>query len=268
MKNSVIFTLIGGVLILILLITDTIGILGTFGLLFLLAIIGGVWFNIDKQKERKEQTKQLEEELNQLENFSATKKLVGAWGLIAIDDISEQIAIKEQEGAIIKYPYIDIMGCEIIEDGETIYRKSSTIGRAIVGGVIAGGAGAIIGGLTGKEKENKEIKNLDFKIIFKDTNKPSFKIRFFDAWEETANTKKSIKLSDSVYGPIFQKSLDNLKNWKDTIEIIIDKVDSGKKDNSNISFSITEELTKLNDLKEKGILTEEEFEQQKKKILG
>lgn len=267
MKNSIVFTLIGGVLILILLMTDTIGGLGTFGLIFLLAIIGGVWFNIDKQKERKEQTKQLEGELDQLENFSATKKLVGAWVLIAIDDNSKQIAIKEQEGSIIKYPYPDIMGCEIIEDGETTYRKSSTVGRAIVGGVIAGGAGAIIGGLSGKEKEEKEIKNLDFKIVFKDTNKPSFKIRFFDAWEETANTKKSIKLSDSVYGPIFQKSLDNLKEWKDTIEIIINKVDSERKDSSNKPLSVTDELTKLNDLKEKGILTEEEFEQQKKKIL-
>lgn len=267
MKNSIVFTLIGGVLILILFMTDTIGGLGTFGLIFLLAIIGGVWFNIDKQNERKELTKQLEEQLDQLENFSATKKLVGAWGLIAIDDNSRQIAIKEQEGSIMKYPYPNIMGCEIIEDGETMYRKSSTVGRAIVGGVLAGGAGAIIGGLSGKEKENKEIKTLDFKIVFKDTNKPSFKIRFFDAWEETANTKKSIKLSDSVYGPIFQKSLNNLKDWKDTIEIIIDKVDSERKDSSKNTSSVTDELTKLNDLKEKGILTAEEFEKQKKKIL-
>lgn len=90
---------------------------------------------------------------------------------------------------------------------------------------------------------------------------------FFDAREETANTKKSIKLSDSVYGPIFQKSLDNLKDWKDTIEIILDRVDSERKDGQNKPSSVTEELTKLNNLKEKGILTEEEFVQQKKKIL-
>lgn len=267
MKNSIVFALIGGVLILILFVTDTIGGLLTFGLIFLLGVIGGVWFNIDKQKERNEQTKQLERVLDQLENFSATKKLVGAWGLIAIDNNRKQIAIKEREGSIVKYPYSDIMGCEIIEDGETTYRKSSTIGRAIIGGVIAGGAGAIIGGLSGKEKENKEIKNLDFKILFKDLNRPSFNIRFFDAWEETANTKKSVKLSDSVYGPIFQKSLDNLQDWKDTIEIIINIFVSERIESSNKPLSVTDELTKLNDLKEKGILTEEEFEQQKKKIL-
>src|SRR5690554_4944741 len=267
MKNSIAFTLLGVVLILILFTTDTIGLLGFLGLIILLIIIGGAWFNIDKQKEREEQTKQLEEKLDHLENFSATKKLVSAWGLIAIDNNSKQIAIKEEEGSIKKYSYNDILGCEIIEDGETTYRKSSTIGRAIVGGFIAGGAGAVIGGLSGKEKENKELKTLDFKIVFKDTNKPSFKIRFFDAWEETANTKSSIKLSDSVYGHIFQKSLDKLTEWKDIIEIIIDNVDSKKKDSSVNTSSITDELTKLYELKEKGILTDEEFEQQKKKIL-
>ena len=267
MKNSIVFTLIGAVLILLLLMTDSIGGLGTFGFLFLLAIIGSVWFNIDKQKERKEQTKQLEEQLNQLENFSATKKLVGAWGLIAIDDNSRQIAIKEQAGSIIKYPYVDILSSEIIEDGETTYRKSSTVGRAVVGGIIAGGAGAIIGGLSGKEMVNREIKNLDFKIVFKDINKPSFRIRFFDAWEESANTKKRIRLSDSVYGPIFQKSLDNLKEWKDTIEIIIDRIDSEQKESSSKSILVTDELKKLYNLKEKGILTMEEFQQQKNKIL-
>lgn len=267
MKNNIVFTLIGGVIILILFATETVGGFGTFGLIFLLAIVGGVWFNIDKQKERKEQKKQLEEELTKLENFSSTKKTVGAWGLIAIDDNSKQIGIKENEGEIIKYPYSDIMGCEIIEDGKTTYRKSSTLGRAVVGGIIAGGAGAIIGGLSGKEKEKKEINNLDFKIVFKDTNKPSFKIRFFDAWEETANTKKSIKITDSVYGPIFQKALNNLKEWKDTIEIIIDRIDNEQKRVSNQSLSISDELVKLNELKEKGVLTEEEFQQQKKKIL-
>jgi macrodomain Ter protein organizer (MatP/YcbG family) len=101
----------------------------------------------------------------------------------------------------------------------------------------------------------------------KDTNNPSFKIRFFDAWEETNKTKKSIKVSNSVYGPIFEKSANLLKNWKDTIEVIIDNMDSNKKAPQTNSSSLSDELTKLNDLKEKGILTEEEFQQQKKKIL-
>lgn len=269
MKNSIKFALISGGIIILLLITDIIGFWGFIGLLFLIGIIAQIWYSNEKTKERKEQKKKLNNELSKIDNFTPTKRLVGPWGLIAIDDNTEQIAIKEKTGRIRKYPYSEILSCEIIEDGETTYKKSTsrTVSGAIVGGIIAGGAGAIIGGLSGKEKEKKEIKYLDFKIVFKDTTNPNFKIRFFDAWEETARTKKSIRITDSVFGPVFQKALNNLKNWKNIIEIIIDKVDSQSNNTNNLTISVSDELSKLNDLKEKGILTEKEFEQQKKKIL-
>ena len=267
MKKSIIFTLICGALILLFTVTETIGALESFGWIFALMVVATVWFNIEKDKEKKEKKKKLRSELVSLDNFTATKKLVGPWGLIAIDDNTQQIAIKANTAAIIKYPYSDIMGCEIIEDGKTTYKKSSIVSRAIVGGVLAGGAGAIIGGLTGENKKIKEIENLDFKIVFKDTKRPSFKIRFFDAWEETNNTKASINISDALYGPIFKKSLNNLKEWKDIIEIIIDRVDSERSTPPTVQLSVTDELIKLSDLKEKGVLTNEEFEQQKGKLL-
>ena len=59
-----------------------------------------------------------------------------------------------------------------------------------------------------------------------------------------------------------------MKDWKDTFEIIIDSVNSEKKSTSNSYSSVSDELLKLNDLKEKGILTEDEFEQQKRKLLS
>lgn len=95
-----------------------------------------------------------------MDGFSSTKKLVSPWGLIAIDDNSQQIAIREAVGEIRKYTYSAILSCEVLEDGETTYKKSSTVGRAIVGGVIAGGAGAIIGGLSGKENKTKKLNIL------------------------------------------------------------------------------------------------------------
>lgn len=80
----------------------------------------------------------------------------------------------------------------------------------------------------------------------KDTNNPSFKIRFYDA-------SAIVTLAESA---------NQLRHWKDTIEVIMD---SNKKASQTNSNSISDELTKLNDLKEKGTLTEEEFQQQKKK---
>lgn len=265
MKNSITFAIIGGILILILVMTDSIGYPAIFGLLILLGVIAQIWYSNELKAEQKEERKKLNTSLNELKGFNCTKRLVGNWGLIAIDDSSKQIAVKEENGKLRKYNYSDILSCEVIVDGKTTYKKSNTIGRAIVGGVLAGGAGAIVGGLSGKDKKYSEIKNLDFKIVFKDTQKPNFKIKFFDAWEETARTKKSIKVDDFVYGPIYQKANTNLENWKNVLEIIID---GSNNNNNEQSSSISDELIKLNELKEKGILTDVEFEEQKKKILN
>jgi len=213
-------------------------------------------------------TEQLSAELSRLENFSSTKKLIGPWGLIAIDDASRQIAFKEGMSSIRKYPYSDILGCEVVEDGETTYRKSGALGRAVVGGIIAGGAGAIVGGITAKGQENREVKTVDFKLLLRDTNNPSFRIRFFDAWEESARTKKSVKYSDSVYGPILRNAVNDLNSWKETIEVIIDQLDRATGHVVSPSGSLADELAKLNELKNQGVLTAEEFERQKSKLLG
>jgi hypothetical protein len=230
----------------------------------LIIIIGQIVAVNMKKEERLHKKNMSNILLNNIENFNGTKRLIGPWGLIAIDDDSKQIAVKK--GKIKKYPFSDILSCEVIEDGMTTYKKTNTIGRAILGGVIAGGAGAIVGGLSGESKKNSEIKTLEFKIIFKDINNPDFKIKFFDAWEETLGTKKSIKITDSVYGSIYKKELDKLEHWKNIISIII----SNNEKNENIgnqNTSVSDELIKLNELKEKGIITEEEFKKEKMKIL-
>lgn len=268
MKNSYIFTLISGIIILILFYTQKISFFGLIGLLLLLVIISTIWYSIERDKERKKNKNNLNKELANIKNFNPTKKKLSDWGMIAIDAKNEKIAIKENSKSFKIYPYSAILSCEILEDNKTTYRKSNTLGRAIIGGIIAGGPGAIIGGLSGKEKQNKEIKSLDLKIVVNDIGNPSFKICFFDAWDVTNNTKSSIKISDPVYGPIFNKSLENLKNWKDNIEIIIDRKD--KENNRALnhkSQSISDEINKLFSLKEKGALTAEEFEIEKNKLI-
>ena len=258
-----------GVILLIILFAS--GVIGFFTFMivaFLSALVVGGVGNYQKRKIIKEHSKKLEGELAEIESFTPTKKQVGSWGLIAIDDNKKQIAIKEHEGTIVIYSYNDILSCEIVEDGETVYQKSRTIGRSIVGGVIAGGAGAVIGGRSGKTKEKRGVKSLVLRIVFKSTNKPIVKLGFIDAQEETLKTKRSIDLSEPYYAQLYKEALDSVKDWRDTFEIIIDSVNSEKEGASNSYFSVSDELIKLNDLKEKGILTADEFEQQKKKILS
>ena len=50
-----------------------------------------------------------------------------------------------------KIPYADILGVDISENGNSVFQKStsSAVGRALVGGVLLGGVGAVIGGIAG-----------------------------------------------------------------------------------------------------------------------
>lgn len=264
-ETTIVFVFLAGVLLLVTLtLSGVIGFITFIILGFIFALAVGIWGNDYRRRKAKEHAKKMEGELAEVESFTPTKKQVGSWGIIAIDDNSKQIAIKEREGAVMIYSYCDILSCEIVEDGETVYQKSRTIGRSIIGGAIAGGTGAVIGGLSGKTKENKEIKSLVLRIVFKSTNKPIVKLGFIYA----ERSKEKVDLSQPYYAQLYKEALDSVKDWKDTFEIIIDSVNSEIESTSNSYSSVSDELIKLNDLKEKGILTAAEFEQQKKKILS
>lgn len=229
-------------------------------------------------------------ELAKLENFSPTKKFTGAWGdLIAIDEKRKQIALKQAEQKIKIHPYSSIINVEVGEAAHTEHssyttsssRTAGVVGRSIVGGLVGraiggsteGAAGAIIGGLSGKRDEYTEhiedtvIRSAGLNILLNDVNTPNIMILFFDSWEETLQTEEIIRLSDPVYGPIYEESLDKLLEWESTLKVIINQNTTTEVKTPQAPSSIANELSKLNELKEKGILTEEEFQQQKKKLL-
>lgn len=95
--------------------------------------------------------------------FKATLK-INSTPFIYFDDNIECILIKNILGIEEIIDYKDIISFETIEDGETII-KSNGLGRAVVGGVLFGGAGAIVGAMTGSKKTNATIKNLKIKLV-------------------------------------------------------------------------------------------------------
>ncbi len=65
---------------------------------------------------------------------------------------------------------------------------------------------------------------------------------------------------------IYQKGLEDANRIVDLISVIIDAVD--RAESQSYAHSTADELAKLAILKEKGILTEEEFAEQKRKLLN
>lgn len=183
------------------------------------------------------------------------------------DDKNRQIEVFEYTKDLTSFriKYEDIHSVSLLIDDVTIYSKSSTrtVGGALVGGALFGSAGAVVGGLSGDIKVHGKVKSVKIKILIKDPSNPTRIITLLSG----AEFEKDIARPYIEDGTAVQ----------DTIKIIIDMLDREDADkfndvtsqtSSSSNLSISEELLKLAELKEKGILTEEEFQAQKHKILN
>ena len=153
-------------------------------------------------------------------------------------------------------PFDQIIGCEVKDDSYTSVEgqkrtvtttsTGSTIGRSVVGGLVAGAAGAIIGGTTAK----KETEIID--------NTKTITHHHYYAIIRIANVLNPIITIDCGRGSA---------KLAEEIKAIIDGIVLKRSQSHSKKMSVTDELLKLADLKERGILSEAEFEQQKQRIL-
>lgn len=154
-------------------------------------------------------------------------------------------------------PFNQVIGCVIKDDSYTTVEgikkavtttnTGSTVGRAVVGGLVGGAPGAIIGGSTAK----KETEIID--------NTRTITHHHYFAVINTADVSNPVVSVDC--GQASSKAAEEIK-------AIIDGIITKTPKHDSKSISITEELIKLADLKERGILSDAEFEQQKKRILS
>ncbi len=170
----------------------------------------------------------------------------------------------------------DVVSVEIIEDNMTISktnRKSQLIGAG-VGGVLAGGVGAIIGGMSGKSSSTNEVQNVTLRLIVNSFNKSVYDIPFLQL-------KDSIKKTDSEY----KNAIDSAYRWHNVISKIIKDEENQQESvmsDSNVSQDDTsnhddststnqvdyiKEIERLASLKDNGIIDEIEFKKLKSKLI-
>ena len=170
------------------------------------------------------------------------------------------------------FNYSDIIEVSYEENGNQLYTKSTgrTVGGAIVGSFLMGGAGAVVGGLSGESKQNKEIKNMDIKILLRSTSRTSCVLHFKDV-------DRVLKTKEEADRKLYETYVQNANQAKDVLSVIIDDAKQASTPIAQpitqsvvapASSSVADELAKLAKLKADGILTEEEFQAQKSKLLG
>jgi hypothetical protein len=114
--------------------------------------------------------------LRALQDFSAEHFMLSPNGCgIAIDTARQKLAILTLAGWEV-FPYSSIRGAEVGVDGKTVTRTSSSrsLPGAIAGGVLFGGAGAVVGGLGGKthSTSTEEVGQISLKLHVKDMASP------------------------------------------------------------------------------------------------
>ena len=159
------------------------------------------------------------------------------------------------------YKYDDLIDYDVIENGSTISYTSKGIGgigKAIVGGILFGGAGAVVGAVTATSTTKTtnitdNINRLEIKITVNDLNTRNI---FIDMSEGNAENLKKINLLKQ-----------NVQDIISTLDIIKQNQVKNISSNINSTYSEADEIIKFKKLMDEGIISKEEFENKKKQIL-
>ncbi len=237
------------------------------GVLFVVLVVIGIIISILRSQYISNQRKEISGSVAKLPGFTSSFQYSGVDGQsgIAIDEPNAKVCLLHRNTGILKHRVVthrDIISSELFEDGATITKtiRSSQIGGAVVGGVLLGEAGAVIGGLSGKKVEETTIKRIELRLVVNDSTEPVHNVCFLNS-----ESKRG--------GILYNIAAKEARQWQARMVVLIKRAEreslgeQQSQSNSSASFSVSDELRKLAELKLAGVLTEGEFNAQKTKLL-
>lgn len=219
-----------------------------------------------QNQEEKEVAETVRQGVSQLEDFEATKTVEGPLDQFKVmfDQNREKVAYVSKYGTRV-FSFEDIISVELQESGTTVSKKSTsrTVGGAVLGGVLAGGAGAIIGGLSGSSTERRNVSSIIVKVTLRDVNDPTVNIVCFENY-------KLPPYSDEPGMAFFYEPAIQIT---DTLNVIIDLVDKRSNPQPEApkqqeTTNLSDEIAKLHGMLKNGIITEEEFAKMKGRLIN
>lgn len=180
-------------------------------------------------------------------NFCPTKA-VGAY--IQVDENNRAFKIGKDI-----FSYENLLSFELLEDGQSITKGG--LGRAVAGGLLFGGVGAVVGGVTGGKKSKGVCNSMKLRVSLKNAHTDVLYINFI----MTETKTKSI---------IYKSAQDSAQKCITALEAISDANQSTQSQPAyeNSTVSAADEIVKFKALLDRGIITQEEFDAKKKELLG
>lgn len=181
--------------------------------------------------------------------FAQTKKI----GVLSFDDDAQIFMVRKSRKEQNLYYYNQIVDFELLEDGDQVTKGG--LGRAVAGGLLFGGVGAVVGGVTGGKKTKGICKSLQIKITLRNSPYQTEYIQFIDT--ET-------KTKSFAYKAAYKDAQETLS----ALQLAVDMVKATVQEQSTQVISGADEILKYKNLLDAGIITEEEFNKKKAQILA
>ena len=169
------------------------------------------------------------------------------------------------------FAFSDIMKAEMVSDSTQVAitktnRGSQLLGAA-AGAIALGGVGAVIGGLSASSTSTtlNGAKRVAIRITVDNSNKPIHDVTFY-----ASKDKKGGKQGEKLFDRTVQKALEFGAYLDSAIresEKEQDKHPENNQPENNQVSDVSEQISRLWQLKQEGALTQEEFEKQKAKLL-
>jgi hypothetical protein len=193
--------------------------------------------------------------LSNIENFSPTRYLLSAHQKtgIAFDENSNLLCLVTIFGEYSHYilPYRDIIATELFEYDDIVGKSN---------GMVFGGLG--LGVYSGKSTASPQTYRIDLEITINNLDYPLHTLNFLN----TTTTRGS---------GFYNEQMNEARYWHGVFRVIIANESEAKRlaYHYNPQFfvkndSVPDEIQKLGDIRRQGLLTEDEFEQRKEKLLN
>ncbi|NHN31491.1 SHOCT domain-containing protein [Paenibacillus agricola] len=268
-------------------------ILGWVALVALVCGLIGLYYSLKSMEKEKEDYKvneasQVRKKISEAKDFTPTEIFISEDHLLAIalDNSKQKVCFVFTNGKRINetfvlnsilYLYKDILHSEIQENGTSISStsRSSQLAGAAIGGLLAGGIGALVGASGATQTISQKVNKLEMKIVVDDINHPTWYISFLEPVQAI--------IGFDIKSIAYQNARKDAERWHSLLKVLIRRADEEEDkmkhneivssiDNASsrnaTSSSVADELRKLGDLLKDELITKEEFEDHKKKLLN
>ena len=123
------------------------------------------------------------DELYSIPGFSPGYNFIsgnGKYG-IAIDEHARRFAIYSGAGNWRTYSFDQLTAFDVQKDGSSVQKtnRGSQVSRAAIGGILFGGLGFVVGGLTASKRIEEKVSKLALKLFIARSPKPTEEVVFF-----------------------------------------------------------------------------------------